>query len=75
MADAERHTEAWKDNPWKKFQRVVFRLQKRTCRATHMVSMTRTIRPGSRMIGDDHVRFCTGRGRGDPPPDRLLMCG
>jgi hypothetical protein len=23
------HTEAWQDKPWKHFQRVVFRLQKR----------------------------------------------
>ena len=35
MADAgsptrdNRHTEAWQDKPWKHFQRVVFRLQKR----------------------------------------------
>jgi RNA-directed DNA polymerase len=38
MADANFHaqnwhTEAWKDKPWKKFQRVVFRLQKRIYRA------------------------------------------
>lgn len=35
MADArnpqrgDKHTEAWQDKPWKHFQRVVFRLQKR----------------------------------------------
>ncbi len=33
MADAQRHTEAWQDKPWKPFQRVVFRLQKRIYRA------------------------------------------
>ncbi len=33
MADAQRHTEAWRDKPWKPFQRVVFRLQKRIYRA------------------------------------------
>jgi RNA-directed DNA polymerase len=39
MADAgnptrdNRHTEAWQDKPWKHFQRVVFRLQKRIYRA------------------------------------------
>lgn len=39
MADArrpsrgDRHTEAWQDKPWKHFQRVVFRLQKRIYRA------------------------------------------
>ncbi len=40
MADAQRHTEAWRDKPWKQFQRVVFRLQKRIYRAS-MVPMTR----------------------------------
>ncbi len=40
MADAQRHTEAWRDKPWKPFQRVVFRLQKRIYRAS-MVPMTR----------------------------------
>ena len=40
MADAQRHTEAWQDKPWKPFQRVVFRLQKRIYRAS-MVPMTR----------------------------------
>ena len=38
MADAEAcsatHTEAWRDKPWKKFQRTVFRLQKRIYRAS-----------------------------------------
>ena len=34
MADAQRHTEAWQDKPWKKFQRIVFRLQKRIYRAS-----------------------------------------
>jgi RNA-directed DNA polymerase len=39
MADArnlqrgDKHTEAWQDKPWKHFQRVVFRLQKRIYRA------------------------------------------
>ena len=39
MADAQHphrgdpHTEAWQDKPWKHFQRVVFRLQKRIYRA------------------------------------------
>jgi len=33
MADAQRHTEAWRNKPWTKFQRVVFRLQKRIYRA------------------------------------------
>jgi hypothetical protein len=39
MADArnpqrgDKHTEAWQDKPWKYFQRVVFRLQKRIYRA------------------------------------------
>ena len=39
MADAgnptrdNRHTEAWQDKPWKYFQRIVFRLQKRIYRA------------------------------------------
>jgi RNA-directed DNA polymerase len=39
MADAgsptrdNRHTEAWQDKPWKHFQRIVFRLQKRIYRA------------------------------------------
>src|SRR5499426_14774 len=39
MADAEnptrddKHTEAWRDKPWKHFQRVVCRLQKRIYRA------------------------------------------
>ena len=47
MADAQRHTEAWRDKPWKPFQRVVFRLQKRIYRASLrrdtwcMVPMTR----------------------------------
>ena len=27
------HTEAWQDKPWKHFQRVVFRLQKRIYQA------------------------------------------
>ena len=40
MADAQRHTEAWRDKPWKQFQRVVFRLQKCIYRAS-MVPMTR----------------------------------
>ena len=34
MADAQRHTEAWQDKPWTRFQRVVFRLQKRIYRAS-----------------------------------------
>ena len=38
MADAEArsatHTEAWQDKPWTKFQRIVFRLQKRIYRAS-----------------------------------------
>jgi RNA-directed DNA polymerase len=29
----DKHTEAWQDKPWKHFQRVVFRLQKRIYRA------------------------------------------
>lgn len=37
MADVEAlsatHTEAWKDLPWKVFQRIVFRLQKRIYQA------------------------------------------
>jgi RNA-directed DNA polymerase len=39
MADArnlqrgDKHTEAWQDKPWKHFQRMVFRLQKRIYRA------------------------------------------
>ncbi len=33
MADAQKHTEAWQDLPWKKFQKVVFRLQKRIYQA------------------------------------------
>ncbi len=40
MADAQRHTEAWQDKPWKPFQRVVFQLQKRIYRAS-LVPMTR----------------------------------
>ncbi len=35
MADAQRHTEAWRDKPWKQFQRVVYRLQKCIYRASH----------------------------------------
>ena len=34
MADAVEHTEAWQAKPWKQFQRIVFRLQKRIYRAT-----------------------------------------
>jgi len=43
MADAHAllgsatHTEAWQDLPWKKFQKVVFRLQKRIYQAACMV--------------------------------------
>lgn len=33
MADALKHTEAWENKPWKRFQRVVFRLQKRIYQA------------------------------------------
>ena len=40
MADAQRHTEAWQDKPWKQFQRVVFQLPKCIYRAS-MVPMTR----------------------------------
>ncbi len=40
MADAQRHTEAWRDKPLKPFQRVVFRLPKCIYRAS-MVPMTR----------------------------------
>lgn len=34
MADVHRHTEAWEAKPWKKFEVVVFRLQKRIYRAS-----------------------------------------
>lgn len=34
MADVERHTEDWQTLPWKKFQRNVYRLQRRIYRAT-----------------------------------------
>jgi hypothetical protein len=33
MTDAQPHTEGWKTIPWKKYQREVYRLQKRIYRA------------------------------------------
>jgi hypothetical protein len=41
------------------------------------VPMTRAIRLRSCMIGNGHVQFCSGRRRGNPPPDRnsLLLGG
>jgi hypothetical protein len=79
MAEATEHTEAWQAKPWKQFQRIVFRLQKRIYRATRrvmtrcMVSVTRTTDLTSRMIQKCHVQFCSGRGWGNPPPDRNQM--
>ena len=35
MADAQRHTEAWQDKPWKQFQRVAFQFPKCIYRASH----------------------------------------
>src|SRR5215831_18912842 len=37
------------------------------------VPMTRAIRLRSCMIGNGHVQFCSGRRRGNPPPDRNQM--
>ncbi len=49
MADAQRHTEAWQDKPWKQFQRVVFRLQKRIYRA-RLRRDTRTVHKLQRLL-------------------------
>jgi hypothetical protein len=46
-----RDTEAWKDKPWKQFQKVFFRLQKRIYRAYYRVPMTKAARVKSRMMG------------------------
>ena len=47
MADAEArsatHTEAWRNKPWKKFQRTVFRLQKRIYRASQRNDQNRVL--------------------------------
>jgi hypothetical protein len=39
-----------------------------------IVPMTRAIRLRSCMLGNGHVQFCSGRGRGNPPPDRNQKC-
>jgi RNA-directed DNA polymerase len=49
MADAARHTEAWQDKPWKTFQKVVFRLQKRIYRAEQRGD-TRTVHKLQRLL-------------------------
>jgi RNA-directed DNA polymerase len=49
MADASEHTEAWQAKPWKHFQRIVFRLQKRIYRATQRGDM-RTVHKLQRLL-------------------------
>ena len=49
MADAVEHTEAWQAKPWKQFQRIVFRLQKRIYRATQRGD-TRTVHKLQRLL-------------------------
>ena len=73
MADAATHTETWSDTLGK--PRVVGRLSKLRSRAMlcgtqRLVSVSRTSGLTSRMTRKGHVRFCSGRGRGNPPPDR-----
>ncbi len=73
MADAAMHTEAWSA-----LGRGVGQLPKLRSRARRyvpqrVVSMSRTSGLTSRMRPKSHVRFCNGRGWGNPPPDRNPM--
>ncbi len=76
MADAATHTEAWSDTlETPELSTGSQSSDPEPCSALRrdMVSVSRTSGLTSRMMRKDHVRFCNGRGWGNPPPDRNPM--
>ncbi len=76
MADAATHTEAWPDtleSPEMSAGSQSSDPEPDSALRRDMVSVSRTSGLTSRMRPKSHVRFCSGRGRGNPPPDRNPM--